>query len=116
MGEEHPASTCLAQDPLLKQHNEERYWGFPEPSAPRPRPLRSLTTATESPAGNGAVGADSRRRFTASFYAVIPSLLRCSPGDGVSALLQHRIVAVEKSRSDYHFLGPGKCDREKVRV
>lgn len=116
MREEHPASTCLAQDLLLKQHNEERYWGLPEPSAPRPRPLRSLTAAPQSPAGNGAVGADSRRRFTACFYAVILSLLRCSPGGGVSVLLQHRIVAVEESRSEYHFLCPGKCDREKVRL
>lgn len=115
MGEEHPASTCLAQVPVLRQHNERGYWSLPQPSA-----LRSiaqlererLTTAASGCTANSAVVADSLLPLTVSCGVTTFLLPWCSPSNGVSALLRHRLAAIKETRSAYCFLCPGNGDGE----
>lgn len=110
MGEEHPASTCLAQDPVLRQHNERGYWSLPQPSALRSiaQPARGrLTAAASGCTANSAVVADSRFPLTVSCGVTTFLLAWCSPCNGVSALLLHRLAAIKETRSAYCFLCPG---------
>ena len=102
MGEEHPPSTCLAQDPVLRQHNEGGYWSLPQPSAHgsiASLPREGLASIALGSTANSAVIADSRLPLTVSCDVTTFLLAWGSACNGVSALHRHRLAAIKETRS-----------------